>query len=112
MSDILEHRDAGEAELGITEVNSGTYVFRAKELREALAKVGTKNSQGEKYLTDVVEYLTISGQTVSAVAAAEAWLVAGVNDRVQLAEVAARHREEILLELRQLPRAEHARGID
>ncbi len=87
---IVEHRDASEAELAVAETNSGTYVFSSAHLSAGLATIGSANSQGEKYLTDVVEYLTISGHPVTAVAAAEAWLVAGVNDRVQLAEVSAR----------------------
>lgn len=87
---IVEHRDATEAELAVSETNSGTYVFAAAHLSAGLATIGSTNSQGEKYVTDVVEYLTIAGHPVTAVAAAEAWLVAGVNDRVQLSEVAAR----------------------
>jgi bifunctional UDP-N-acetylglucosamine pyrophosphorylase/glucosamine-1-phosphate N-acetyltransferase len=86
---IVEHKDAAEEELSITEVNSGTYVFRAKELRDALAKVGTKNSQGEKYLTDVIEGFVSSGLKVGANPVYESWVVTGVNDRVQLSEVSA-----------------------
>ncbi|MEO7146823.1 MAG: NTP transferase domain-containing protein, partial [Terrimesophilobacter sp.] len=87
---IVEQKDAGEVELAITEINSGSYVFRVAELREELPKVGTNNAQGEKYLTDVVGLLRASGAVVEAVPASHDWIVAGVNDRVQLAEAAKR----------------------
>ncbi len=87
---IVEHNDASDHELAITETNSGTYVFDAAHLSTALAAVGTHNAQGEKYLTDVIEFMTAAGSAVLAVTAAEPWIVAGVNDKVQLSEVAAR----------------------
>jgi bifunctional UDP-N-acetylglucosamine pyrophosphorylase/glucosamine-1-phosphate N-acetyltransferase len=87
--EIVEQRDAKPAQLEIEEVNAGVYVFDAKSLREALAKVGTHNAQGEKYLTDVAALLIHENQKVEAVAIEDHWLVAGINDRVQLSEVAA-----------------------
>ena len=87
---IVEHRDAGEAELGIAEVNSGSYVFSVEALRHALPRLATDNAQGERYLTDVIELIRASGLSVAAVPVAEPWRVEGVNDRVQLAEQAAR----------------------
>lgn len=87
---IVEQKDASEAEHAIREINAGVYVFGVEDLRSALARVGTDNAQGEKYLTDVIEVLRHAGATVAAELAAEPWMVAGVNDRVQLAETAAR----------------------
>lgn len=87
---IVEQRDATDAQLAITEINSGTYVFSAAALREHLPAVTTDNAQGEKYLTDVVGMLRGAGAPVAAVPVAQPWIVAGVNDRVQLAEAAAR----------------------
>lgn len=86
---IVEHRDATKKQLGINEVNAGVYVFDAKHLKSALEKVGTQNSQGEKYLTDVAAELLHRGLKVQAVSVEDEWLVAGVNDRAQLSEVAA-----------------------
>jgi bifunctional UDP-N-acetylglucosamine pyrophosphorylase / glucosamine-1-phosphate N-acetyltransferase len=86
---IVEHRDANDDQLEILEVNAGIYVFDAAELRSALAKVGTQNAQGEKYLTDVAKILVDEGKTVQALAVEDNWLVAGINDRQQLGEVAA-----------------------
>lgn len=86
---IVEHRDATDEQLEIAEINAGVYVFDASSLRSALAKVGSHNAQGEKYLTDVAAGLLAEGQKVHAVAVTDNWLVAGINDRVQLSEVAA-----------------------
>jgi len=86
---IVEHKDATEHELSIAEVNSGSYVFRAGPLRDALARVTTANAQGEKYLTDVLALLA-ADHAIDAQPVVFPWLVAGVNDRAQLSEVAAR----------------------
>jgi len=93
---IVEQKDAADHELAVTEVNSGTYVFRARPLREQLALVGTQNAAGEKYLTDVIGLLRAAGSVVAAVPVREGWLVAGVNDRVQLAEASRRMNELIV----------------
>ena len=87
---IVEQRDATPDQARITEVNSGTYVFAAAALREQLPLIGTRNAQGEKYLTDVIGMLRAAGATVTAVTAPQAWMVSGVNDRVQLAEASRR----------------------
>lgn len=87
---IVEQKDASEDELAVTEINSGSYVFTARSLRNELPRVGTKNAQGEKYLTDVVGLLKASGSTVEAIAVSQSWIVGGVNDRVQLSEAATR----------------------
>ncbi len=87
---IVEQTDATTDELTILEINSGTYVFAASALRSELPRVGSGNSQGEKYLTDVIGLLRAAGQAIEAVPAPEAWMVEGVNDRVQLAATAAR----------------------
>ena len=87
---IVEQRDAADDELQITEINSGTYVFAAAAVREHLSQLGSQNDQGERYLTDVVALLRRAGHPVAAVPAPDAWVVEGVNDRVQLARTAAR----------------------
>ena len=93
---IVEQKDATQTELEITEINSGTYVFRASALREQLPLVTLANAQGEKYLTDVIGLLRSAGSTVSALPVRDGWMVAGVNDRVQLAEASRRMNELIV----------------
>jgi bifunctional UDP-N-acetylglucosamine pyrophosphorylase/glucosamine-1-phosphate N-acetyltransferase len=87
---IVEHGDATDDERAISEVNSGTYVFTVSSLRAQLPQLATANAQGERYLTDVVGLLHTSGAPVEAVPAPDAWIVEGINDRVQLARAAGR----------------------
>lgn len=86
---IVEDRDASKKQLEIREVNAGVYVFDAEHLRTALGRVGSHNAQGEKYLTDVAAELLAEGYDVQGIPVTDNWLVAGINDRVQLSEVTA-----------------------
>lgn len=87
---IVEHRDASDDERAIREVNSGTYVFTAAALRARLPQLGSNNDQGERYLTDVIGMLRTDDEPIEAVPVGDAWLVEGINDRVQLSRAAAR----------------------
>jgi bifunctional UDP-N-acetylglucosamine pyrophosphorylase / glucosamine-1-phosphate N-acetyltransferase len=93
---IVEHRDADPDELAVDEVNAGVYVFRAGGLGDRLAGLGAANAQGERYLTDVVGALRSDGQHVGAVPVPDPSVVAGINDRAQLSEVAARLNARIV----------------
>ncbi|WP_299445638.1 bifunctional UDP-N-acetylglucosamine diphosphorylase/glucosamine-1-phosphate N-acetyltransferase GlmU [uncultured Phycicoccus sp.] len=86
---IVEQKDATDEERALTEINSGIYAFDADLLREALARVGTDNAQGEKYLTDVVQIARAAGRAVTAHVVEDRWQTEGVNDRVQLATLGA-----------------------
>jgi bifunctional UDP-N-acetylglucosamine pyrophosphorylase/glucosamine-1-phosphate N-acetyltransferase len=85
---IVEQKDASAEELAVDEINAGVYLFGLAELRAQLAQLTTENAQGEKYLTDVIGLLRQAGSEVTAVAVANAWLVAGINDRAQLGDIA------------------------
>ena len=87
---IVEQKDASDDERALTEINSGTYVFRCAPLRDKLALVSTDNAAQEKYLTDVIGMLRGDQHSVAALPAGQSWLVAGVNDRVQLADAGLR----------------------
>jgi bifunctional UDP-N-acetylglucosamine pyrophosphorylase/glucosamine-1-phosphate N-acetyltransferase len=87
---IVEQKDATENERAIAEINAGIYAFGVSALRDQLANLTTDNAQGEKYLTDVIQLLREAGSEVEAVPVSEPWLVAGINDRAQLSETAAR----------------------
>src|SRR5690606_11790037 len=83
---IVEQKDATAAEAAVTEINAGVYVFRAADLRTQLARVGTDNAQGEKYLTDVIGLMRSDALAVAASVVDDVTLTLGVNDRAQLAE--------------------------
>lgn len=86
VTSIVEQKDADEQTSAITEVNSGVFAFDAQVLRTALAELTTDNAQGELYLTDVLAIARAAGHPVRAFLAQDARELAGVNDRVQLAE--------------------------
>jgi bifunctional UDP-N-acetylglucosamine pyrophosphorylase/glucosamine-1-phosphate N-acetyltransferase len=92
---IVEERDADEIEQAIYEVNSGVYAFDAKALAGAIGKLNNNNSQGELYLTDVIEILRNEGGSIAAALIEDFVEILGVNDRVQLAESAALLRDRI-----------------
>ncbi len=89
---VVEHRDATDDELALTEINTSIYCFRASLLGPALRRITPQNSQGEYYLTDVVGVLAEAGYRVSAVVADDAAETSGVNDRLQLAAAEAELR--------------------
>src|SRR5713226_3870334 len=93
---IVEDRDATDDQKKITEINTSVYCFEAKRLWKALAEVKPDNDQGEYYLTDVVGILAKSGGRLEALAAPDPVEALGINDRKQLAAVAALHRRRIL----------------
>ncbi len=77
---IVEHKDASEAQRQIDEVNAGIYLADAGFLFEAVKSLTPKNAQGELYLTDIV-----AAASDVAVVEAHPDEIAGVNDRAQLA---------------------------
>ena len=92
---IVEERDADEVQRDILEVNSGVYAFDAVKLAGAIGKLKNDNSQGELYLTDVIEILRNDGGKIAAILIDDFIEILGVNDRVQLAESAALLRDRI-----------------
>ena len=96
---IVEDRDATPAQRAVREINAGMYVLDRVIVQPLVAALGSDNAQGERYLTDVVAALASTGAGAQAVSAPAAE-VAGVNDRVQLADAAAvlrnRHLEQLM----------------
>ncbi|HEY0227356.1 MAG TPA: bifunctional UDP-N-acetylglucosamine diphosphorylase/glucosamine-1-phosphate N-acetyltransferase GlmU [Mycobacterium sp.] len=93
---IVEEADATPAQREIREVNAGVYAFDVAALRSALARLSSNNAQQELYLTDVIGILRGDGQTVHARHVDDSALVAGVNNRVQLAQVGAELNRRIV----------------
>ncbi len=88
---IVEHRDATPEERKIHEINSGIYVFKSKDLFNALRKVKPDNAQGEYYLTDVFAIFRREGKRISAVVADDHEEINGVNTIEQLEKVNMRY---------------------
>ncbi|MER6526699.1 bifunctional UDP-N-acetylglucosamine diphosphorylase/glucosamine-1-phosphate N-acetyltransferase GlmU [Streptomyces sp. NPDC001508] len=83
---IVEHKDADESQRAVREINSGVFAFDGQLLAQALGKLRTNNSQGEEYLTDVLGILREAGHRVGASVAGDHREIAGINNRVQLAQ--------------------------
>ena len=93
---IVEHADATPSQRLIREVNAGVYAFDIAALRSALRFLSPNNAQQELYLTDVISILRSDGRTVRARYVEDSALVAGVNNRVQLAELSAELNRRIV----------------
>jgi bifunctional UDP-N-acetylglucosamine pyrophosphorylase/glucosamine-1-phosphate N-acetyltransferase len=91
---IIEQKDATPEQLQVREVNSGLMAAPAGRLREWLLGLGRDNAQREYYLTDVVAGAVRAGDRVEAIRCANPAEVAGVNDKIQLAQAEASCRRE------------------
>jgi bifunctional UDP-N-acetylglucosamine pyrophosphorylase/glucosamine-1-phosphate N-acetyltransferase len=92
---IVEQKDAAESELGIREVNTGIIVADRSSLDGWLARVDNSNIQGEYYLTDVIGLATADGVDVITAQPETLQEVAGINDRIQLAELERYHQRRL-----------------
>lgn len=85
--EIVEHKDASEAQRRINEVYTGFMAVPTKRLRKWLAELTNDNAQGEYYLTDIVKLAVADGDEVVAVKTPDRLQVDGVNSPIQLAEL-------------------------
>ena len=92
---IVEEKDASEAERAIREINSGIMVIPTSRLKNWLESLSNNNAQGEYYLTDIVAKAVAEGVPVVSAQPSAEWEVAGVNSKVQLAELERRHQLNI-----------------
>ncbi|MBT9253761.1 MAG: bifunctional UDP-N-acetylglucosamine diphosphorylase/glucosamine-1-phosphate N-acetyltransferase GlmU [Brockia lithotrophica] len=92
---IVEEKDATPEEREIREVNAGLYAFAVEPLRRAVPRLRRENAQGEYYLPDVLPLFASEGLPVSVVVLPPA-VVAGVNDRYELARAEETLRRAIL----------------
>jgi bifunctional UDP-N-acetylglucosamine pyrophosphorylase/glucosamine-1-phosphate N-acetyltransferase len=89
---IVEEKDATQAERAIREINSGIIVAPTRQMKQWLASLSNNNAQGEYYLTDIVAKAVADGVAVVSAQPSAEWEVAGVNSKVQLAELERRHQ--------------------
>ncbi len=92
---IVEQKDANEAERAIKEINSGIMVAPTRKLKQWLGAIKNENAQGEYYLTDIVALAVADGVQVVSAQPSSQWEVAGVNSKVQLAELERIHQRNI-----------------
>jgi bifunctional UDP-N-acetylglucosamine pyrophosphorylase / glucosamine-1-phosphate N-acetyltransferase len=85
---MVEYKDASADERAVTLCNSGMMAVRGELLFGLLTRVTNNNAQGEYYLPDIVMLAGEDG-IASVVVETSATEVAGVNSRVELAQVEA-----------------------
>jgi UDP-N-acetylglucosamine pyrophosphorylase len=83
---IVEQKDASDEEKAVTEINSGVYVFDARELFAALKGITNTNAQQEYYLTDVFGICFGKGMKVCAFKVDDPNEIRGINTPEQLRE--------------------------
>ena len=96
---IVEEKDATPEQKKIREINAGIYCVDVDFLFPILKKIGTNNSQGEVYLTDIVSIANEQKQPVEKYITSRPLDVLGVNSRIELAEA---HKELQMRRNRQL----------
>jgi bifunctional UDP-N-acetylglucosamine pyrophosphorylase/glucosamine-1-phosphate N-acetyltransferase len=85
--EVREHRDLRlDEERAVREINAGIYAAQVTLVRQALSTLVPNNAQGELYLTDIVAFACNAGERIATVVL-PADVLAGVNDRDQLAAV-------------------------
>jgi bifunctional UDP-N-acetylglucosamine pyrophosphorylase/glucosamine-1-phosphate N-acetyltransferase len=84
---IVEQGDASADELALREINAGFMAMSARRLSGWLGRLTNRNVQKEYYLTDVVSLAVGDGVRVRGVKVEDAWEVAGVNSKRELAAI-------------------------
>lgn len=95
---IVEEKEADDATKKICEINSGVFVFKGRAMKNALKELKNDNSQGEYYVTDLVEILSRNGKRVAALETDDFEQTLGVNSNAQLAYVEKLLRRRIIEE--------------
>jgi bifunctional UDP-N-acetylglucosamine pyrophosphorylase/glucosamine-1-phosphate N-acetyltransferase len=84
---VVEEKAASAAQKKIREINSGFYVFNAKDLYGNIHRLSTNNAHGEFYLTDMAEILRKARRRVVAWRTSNPSEVLGGNTRAELAGI-------------------------
>ncbi|WP_215778931.1 bifunctional UDP-N-acetylglucosamine diphosphorylase/glucosamine-1-phosphate N-acetyltransferase GlmU [Paludibacterium sp. B53371] len=84
---IVEDKDCNPAQREINEINTGILALPNRCLAGWLGRLGNQNAQGEYYLTDVLGMAHGDGLKVGSAVVPHSYEAAGVNNKVQLAEL-------------------------
>ena len=81
--EIIEEKEANEAEKRVLEVNAGVYCFEIKELLDIIHKL-QQSSIGLYYLTDVIKMMNTKGLNTTGVLVEDNTEILSLNTKVQL----------------------------
>ncbi len=96
---IVEEKDATTVEKTINEVNTGIIAVNGRHLKKWLGQLTNNNTQGEYYLTDIIEMAVSDGVEVMTTQPESADEVLGVNNRVQLSQLERVYQAEQAIRL-------------
>ncbi len=85
VSNIVEEKDATDAQRQVNLCNAGIYCVDGKRLFDWLDKINNNNTQGEYYLTDIVSVAKDDGVECGYLITSQNEVM-GVNSRIQLSE--------------------------
>jgi len=83
---IVEQKDANQDQLKVNEINTGIMAIKGSLLKKYLNELLPKNSQGEFYLTDIVEKAVKDNVNIASFICESASEVMGINDKKQLSQ--------------------------
>jgi len=96
---IIEHKDANTEELKIDEINTGIMAITGALLIKYLNQLEPNNSQGELYLTDIVEKAVRDNVNIASFICKNSAEVMGINDKNNLAGAERAYQLKIADEL-------------
>ena len=83
---IIEQKDASKEQLKVKEINTGIMAIKGSLLKKYLNELKPNNSQGELYLTDIVEKAVKDNVNIASFICENASEVMGINDKNQLSQ--------------------------
>lgn len=85
---VVEEKDASPSQRKFKEINVGIYLFKIRDLLEALPRISKENKKKEYYLTDIIQILAEEKKKIGVYKTAFADEIVGVNDRHELSRAA------------------------
>ncbi|WP_133679255.1 bifunctional UDP-N-acetylglucosamine diphosphorylase/glucosamine-1-phosphate N-acetyltransferase GlmU [Paludibacterium purpuratum] len=98
---IVEEKDCDDTQRQIQEINTGILALPNAQLADWLNSLKNDNAQGEYYLTDVLGLAHRAGVRVGSAVVPHSFEAAGVNNKVQLAELERIYQQNRALALMQ-----------
>lgn len=99
--EIVEQKDASEAQKQIREINTGIMAVRGHSLIEWLGRLRNDNAQGEFYLTDIIAMAVADGFLVKTSSPKLELEVLGVNNKIQLQQLERLYQQQCATQLMQ-----------
>jgi bifunctional UDP-N-acetylglucosamine pyrophosphorylase/glucosamine-1-phosphate N-acetyltransferase len=96
---IVEQKDASKDELQVREINTGIMAIRGSILKKYLKELEPNNSQGELYLTDIVEKAVKDNVNIASFICESVAEVMGINDKNQLSQAERVYQQNIASDL-------------